>query len=131
MLKRLEEGRDKLSNEIKQAEETLDRLEKELDTLHEELTLLKKLGDEILEDDMEKLKKDGLDELNKCVELKKSTSPKHLNDEDEPNILVEVKEALMALPVVLLGSMNVPFLCGDDGSHDDTYTWTSTSSMTM
>jgi len=48
--------------------------------------------------------------IRTCVELKKSTSPKHLNDEDEPNILVEVKEALMALPVELLGSMNVPFL---------------------
>lgn len=131
MLKRLKEGRDKLSKEIKHAEEMLDRLEKEIDTLHDELITLKKVGHEFLEDDMEKLNKDGLDKLNQYVELNKSTSPKHLNDEDEPNLLVEVKEALMALPMELLGSMDIPFLCGDDGSHDDTYTWTSTSSMTM
>ena len=37
----------------------------------------------------------------------------------------------MALPVEKPGSMGVPFLFGDDGSHDDTYTWTSISSMTM
>jgi DNA repair exonuclease SbcCD ATPase subunit len=130
MLERLKECRDKLSNEIKHAEEMLDRLEKEVDTLHEELTTLKKVGHEFLEDDMEKLNMEGVDKVNQYVELKKFTSPKHLNGEDEPNLLVEVKEALMALPVELLGSMNVPFLCGDDGCHDDD-TWTATSLVTM
>lgn len=83
MLKRLKERQGKLTKRIKHAEQMLDRLKREIVTLHEELPLLKRLGQEILENDMEKLNKDKLDKLNQYVELKKSTSPKHLTDEDD------------------------------------------------